>query len=585
MENQIEEMRALADALQVRLATAEAALGSCQKECALMEEISDATELDTLLALLGAQIDAVGQFDGYSINLLDAAGENLVCEKIRLPAEFSGIEASYLKFPFPLAVNDANVECWQRRQPVFVDRENLARFHGDTRLRFERWLIQSLVILPIGVGQEKMLGTLMLFRRQGLVTEESALEVRNLLGLFERQLKLVLYFHRLHEGAADAQTVMREQQRFVHFVSEVNTLTSSEQICDMLAREFLQRFPFDLVGLLMREPAGLVAKKFAVRQEHHREIGERLEAYFRQAPYKLDSAEGASVSCFLQNKSMVFRDVGELMRLPMSGKDRLALEMMRTTRSFLIAPVRRSGRQVGVIWLASLEQPVDLSESQLKLIELLCSFIGTVLANAELYSLVQEQKREIEVLNGSLEQKVEELRDQANRDKLTGLYNFGCFVEELDRRMHEYRRLVAPSQLSLIILDVDHFKKINDAYGHQAGNLVLQGVAQRIALVARKMDIACRFGGEEFAIILPKCDAEGARVVAERLRADVERKPFQLEDEGVWVTVSIGCSQYRLGEDVSTFVERADQALYRAKHNGRNRVDVLLAGDEDTLLA
>lgn len=99
------------------------------------------------------------------------------------------------------------------------------------------------------------------------------------------------------------------------------------------------------------------------------------------------------------------------------------------------------------------------------------------------------------------------------------------------------------------------------------------------------MDMTCRFGGEEFAVVLPKCTIEGAAIVAERLRTDIEGRKLSLGDVEVGVTVSLGCAQYLPGEKLSDLVERADQALYRAKHNGRNRVEISRTGEEDLSIA
>lgn len=389
------------ETLHNRLEAAEAALRAQQEERAMLDEITEIIELNPLLGLLGRKIEAMGNFDAYLINLADTPHDSLICEKIHLPPEYQGIEQTYLKYRFPATFGDANAECFRQRKPVFVNKSNIDQYSGDTRLRFERWLMESLAVIPIAPERESPLGTVMLFRRHGQVTPESIAAIEKLLRLFERQIKNALYCHKFTENLHDIEKAAQEQQRFVEFVSEINTLTSNEQIYEMLLKDFLQRFPFDLAAVLMREERGLSVKKIAIAKEQHQDIRQQLEDYFRNRPYELELADGASPNCFLQNRSLVFDDVMKMLHLPMSQKDRSGLEIMKTPRSFVIMPIRRAGRQIGLLWLISLEQPVKLSESQIKLIELLCAFIGTVLANAELYSLVHEQKLEIEVLNAA----------------------------------------------------------------------------------------------------------------------------------------------------------------------------------------
>lgn len=141
------------------------------------------------------------------------------------------------------------------------------------------------------------------------------------------------------------------------------------------------------------------------------------------------------------------------------------------------------------------------------------------------------------------------------------------------RRLNEYQRNSVRKGLSIIMVDIDHFKNFNDTYGHAAGNTVLAGVAREIAKLSRKMDMACRYGGEEFVVILPLCESDGALIFAERVRTAVEKARFELESgEILGVTVSVGASTFVDGDTQQSLFERADQALYRAKRAGRNQV-------------
>jgi diguanylate cyclase (GGDEF)-like protein len=168
----------------------------------------------------------------------------------------------------------------------------------------------------------------------------------------------------------------------------------------------------------------------------------------------------------------------------------------------------------------------------------------------------------------------ERLLELASLDELTTLYNRRelnrCFKDEQER----FRRFGQP--FSLLLLDIDHFKAVNDKYGHQIGDRVLKDVANKIRDGIRSIDVPGRFGGEEFAVILPNTKAEGAYVIAERLRQKIAEEPFKFEraDETtveVQVTISIGVSSIEKDETEDDVIRTADAALYQAKNEGRDR--------------
>ena len=168
----------------------------------------------------------------------------------------------------------------------------------------------------------------------------------------------------------------------------------------------------------------------------------------------------------------------------------------------------------------------------------------------------------------------QELRLKATRDALTGIYNRGAIIDILDKEMSRHRRDNKP--LGIIFADLDHFKKINDTFGHLAGDTVLCEVTQRIANALRPYDSLGRYGGEELLLTLPACLANKAVEVAERIRSKVDATPIHTSFGSIASSVSIGVTVLFPGEQQSmqNLLQRADQALYRAKGNGRNRVEI-----------
>ncbi len=164
----------------------------------------------------------------------------------------------------------------------------------------------------------------------------------------------------------------------------------------------------------------------------------------------------------------------------------------------------------------------------------------------------------------------EEVKNLAIRDGLTGLYNHRHFWELLTREVESCRRYHQP--LSLIFLDIDNFKVINDTLGHPQGDAVLKGLADYLQSAVRKSDFPCRYGGEEFVVLLPQTAIDQAMVMAERLRAGIARTAIATDNGDIMVTVSIGVSGLTPDMDGPALVRAADHALYRAKQEGKNRV-------------
>jgi len=194
---------------------------------------------------------------------------------------------------------------------------------------------------------------------------------------------------------------------------------------------------------------------------------------------------------------------------------------------------------------------------------------------------VKATHAELRDRNQQLESMLHSVEALASTDALTGLFNRRRFADVLRREFAVTKRY--KNTLSCLLLDLDHFKQINDRFGHDAGDQVLKEVARRLTGSLREVDLAARYGGEEFAILLPHTNKGDARIVAERVLKNVRKQPFTFGGEIVTVTTSIGCAG---NSDVESsnpddLVKAADIALYEAKNNGRNRVvSYSSAGDE-----
>jgi diguanylate cyclase (GGDEF)-like protein len=198
---------------------------------------------------------------------------------------------------------------------------------------------------------------------------------------------------------------------------------------------------------------------------------------------------------------------------------------------------------------------------------------------AELEERVEHRTAELQAANQAMSKQLQEikelrgkLQEEAIRDPLTGLFNRRYLEETLAREFSRARR--ENYDISFMLLDIDHFKRFNDRYGHAAGDFVLKVVAQRLSSRARAAGIPCRMGGEEFLLVLPCIVDEVAQLRAEYFREQVQTMPIPYGGENLSLTVSIGISSYpKNGQTWEELYHAADLALYRSKQNGRNRVE------------
>ncbi len=219
------------------------------------------------------------------------------------------------------------------------------------------------------------------------------------------------------------------------------------------------------------------------------------------------------------------------------------------TKTFLGIPIISEKKVLGVLAVTS-KEPDAISSFQGHLLSIVVDQAAMSMTNAQLH-------REVESL--------------AVTDGLTGLYNHRHFQERLSAELQRIERI--PQALSLMLIDIDHFKKINDIYGHPAGDSVLAKIGTVLKKTLRGIDIIARYGGEEFAAVLIGTESSGARKMAERLRVYVMDKPFLIGGNKLAVTLSIGIATHpRDAAPKDELISKADQALYYAKKNGRNQV-------------
>jgi len=289
------------------------------------------------------------------------------------------------------------------------------------------------------------------------------------------------------------------------------------------------------------------------------------EALVIQASHGMpDSVDGHGAVCSKDGISWKVAEKGEPVLVDDISKEENFLYYRDSEirhGSFLGVPLKRkSGKVIGVL-SAHKDGPHGFGEPDLKLFNAVAEHVAVAIDNA----LTFQHTREL-----------------MHRDELTGLYNRRYFFERFDKEVYRAKRYKHP--ISLLMVDIDHFKNYNDTYGHLMGDNALRILAGILDESVRKADVVCRYGGEEFLVLLPETDKKGARKVAEKLRQRIEVTDFMADEKDMdpaSLTVTIGVSSLPTDtEDEQRLIDLADKALYYGKAKGRNMVCDEVPGDK-----
>jgi diguanylate cyclase (GGDEF)-like protein len=276
------------------------------------------------------------------------------------------------------------------------------------------------------------------------------------------------------------------------------------------------------------------------------------------------------------NKSLVETDpVYSSVRNELSG-------IFNSLNCEFILPFIHNQKIIGIMTMPERANPQQLSLDEIRFVNNLKNSVLIALLNSLMYQDLTNYKNNLELMvdkrtielkksHIEIETAMQTIRELAIRDELTGLFNRRYLLELLDYEKHRASR--GGFLFCLAILDIDHFKKVNDVYGHLAGDAVLLAIATSIQMTMRNTDFCGRYGGEEFLLIYTQTNTTGALNSAERVRSEVENMRFPDIDPDLRITVSLGLTEYRHNEDTQKVISRADAALYLAKGSGRNRVE------------
>jgi len=340
---------------------------------------------------------------------------------------------------------------------------------------------------------------------------------------------LVKNSRRLHATTRHANAIS-----VLHDVSKA--ISASIELSDIMDRlaAFSERIiKYDYMTIWFTSPDATAVLKFARGYEGAHEESEPV-------PY-----ERTFIGYVVENGSVSFGDYEE-------SKERMPFfplpALKGRCRSFIGFPLKDNDDVQGVVTFGA-KNSYAISPYQQHSLEVITRQVSAAITNARLHHAIKRL---------------------ATTDGLTGLINHRHFQERADEAFARAMRY--PEPVSVLLFDIDHFKNVNDTFGHPVGDAVLKKVAELLRQAARDVDLPARYGGEEFTVLMPNTEEAGALKMAERIRKTIEKTRFVFEDQVVPVTISVGTASYPVdGTDKKTIIANADQALYNSKKTGRNR--------------
>lgn len=356
------------------------------------------------------------------------------------------------------------------------------------------------------------------------------------------------YLKRQSERTQSLYQIMLECNLNLHLIDVLNHIFES----------FKQHLSYDRITLALLEGEGSKLKVHwsrACYQHLVLNIGQSIPMTDKALQAILNSEE-----------MLIINDLSS--HLEEYSSSRLTQAILREgIRSCLICPLLAAGKVIGFVFFSSRKRNVFKDSSLHQGLPLqIASQLSALIEKTQLYRGIKQNKQLI-AQKKSLEQRV-------THDVLTGLLNRTAIFDILYKQIQRAKR--GGYEVAVIMIDIDHFKNINDTYGHLAGDAVLCEIASRLTQSARAHEYIGRYGGEEFLAIISPYDRDGAIKAAERLRAAVACKAIQADHSLIPVTISLGIAIGSLPDtlDATTLLRRADKALYSAKHRGRNRVEI-----------
>lgn len=432
---------------------------------------------------------------------------------------------------------------------VFEDASELPSEAAHDRENMLSAGVQSFMTIPIAFGGNVLGGiTILSYHTKQTWSQEIVARIQLIAEIFINAVARGRAERAEHEQRTQAEVLRDSAAAF-------NRTMNVDQVFDCIL-DFINRvIPHDAVNIMLVNDQDVPIIVRAKGYKDRNGIGTSKPLPVAEMPFLQYMTETAGV--------VIVSDTA-------SDPRWVKIERKAWVRSYAAMPLVVRGEVKGFINLDS-AKPGSFTNDHLTRLRAFADQAAIAYSNALLVEEMHQANRSLQNRLTEIQKLQDELREQAIRDPLTGLFNRRYLEETLNREIANANREFAP--VSIIVMDVDNFKLVNDTYGHQAGDLMLQALGQLLKASTRIGDIACRYGGEEFIIVMPGASAAIAAQRAENIRATFDALTVKDGNRVMHATLSLGVATYPIngatGEDV---LIRADRALYQAKRNGRNRV-------------
>ena len=404
----------------------------------------------------------------------------------------------------------------------------------DSRFSIIAHNIKSILCAPF-TGKEQLKGVVYLDRRQGLAAFKD--NDKQMIRTIANQMAITIENAQFYADFLEANRAMQQkmsEMTALHKVSEtINDFANLDSVLQRVLDIAIDVIGAERGSLMLFDPS---LEKLVV------EVARGIPGEMKKR-VMLDIGEGIAGKVFETGREIITSEGSGDSRFKMMFADEEQI------RSLACVPLRMQDKNIGVINMINRKEGTEFDQSSIELLKTIARHAASVIENARLYKL-------------------------ATVDGLTQLYVRRYFEVRLVEELHRSRRY--NNVVSLAMLDIDHFKNVNDTYGHQVGDFVLKEVARIVKSEIRVIDLPARYGGEEFVIILPETGVDGSFTFAERLRKHIEDTVFKTGENDLTVNVSLGCATFPSDQagDMEELIKQADTALYHAKENGRNKVSL-----------
>jgi signal transduction histidine kinase/DNA-binding response OmpR family regulator/HPt (histidine-containing phosphotransfer) domain-containing protein len=379
-------------------------------------QISQTLDMETILSTLARELRQMEGVAGSMVSLHHEAVHAMKIEFIDLPAEMEMTRRNYLGYHVPVEGNSIEAVCFRNQKPVRLKKVDAKSFDTLTRAEFDFLDVNEILSVPLinPHFMEIPLGVLTLFLSEpdNIALEAGAHPLNHTLELFVRPLCNAFQYHTLKQMETVLQKASNERKEYLRFIERITNLDSENQILTQIAEALVKWFDFDVLMISLKTEDVLLCKEAFTPHPELDEVCRIWKALSLEDPYPLKMKAGLIAIAFITNKVMFVEDVEQFRHLPMSSRDRKMLALRSDLKSVLHIPIRKESRPIGVVTAVSFDRTIQLGEEQMELIELICSFVGSAIVNANLFSTVEAQKEE-------MERRAVELRDTQNKLLIT----------------------------------------------------------------------------------------------------------------------------------------------------------------------